>query len=166
MFLIAHSMGVYMLRHMVQDIREGATSLFDTAILAAANEHRDSLGHDDKLLPLSDAARQVVVYCYNNDGTLNAGYFAGAFKFRDCLGLHGPSPEAFQKYPGELSAIICRDVIPTNYHSRHGYYHRLPNAVYDIRQVLGGTSSEDIDSRRLVTRGIWNNGEQVYLVKP
>ena len=51
MFLVAHSMGVYMLRHMVQNVQERGTSLFNTAILAAANEDRDALGSDDKLRP-------------------------------------------------------------------------------------------------------------------
>lgn len=165
MFLIAHSMGVYMLRHMVQNVQERGTSLFNTAILAAANEDRDALGSDDKLRPFSNLTRQVVVYSYLDDSTLNLGYFSGAYSFRDCLGLHGPSPEAFGKYPGELSAIKCRDVIPSTYHSKHGYYHRLPNAVYDIRQVLGGIPSEEIKYRRLVKSGIWNQGEQVYKLK-
>ena len=166
MCLVAHSMGVYMLRHMVQSIRETGTSLFNVAILAAANEHRDSLGDDSALRPLKDLARRTAVYCYNDDSTLNLGYIVEAFKFGECLGLHGPSPYAFHEYPGELTAIKCRDVIPPDYSSKHNYYHKLANAVCDVRQVLDGKPTADMKNRRLLTGGIWNNGEQVYLLKP
>ena len=166
MFLVAHSMGVYMLRHLVQKVERKDTSLFDTAILVAANEHRDALGCEKELLPLANLARQVAVYCYSDDSTLNLGYFTGAFEFKDCLGLHGPSPQAFQRFQGELSTIKCRDVIPSDFGSKHGYHHRLPNVVYDIRQVLKGASCDDIKYRRPVRGGIWEKGERVYLLQP
>ena len=168
MYLIAHSMGVYVLRHLVQKVSANTTSLFRTAVLAAANEHRDTLGCEDGLLPLSDVAREVVVYSHRDDGVLNLGYFAGLFNYRDCLGLHGPSPATFQYYPGELSAVQCDTVIPSNYHSKHGYYHRCPRVVYDIRQVLDPerNSSDKVRRLRWVKDGIWRQGEKVYRLKP
>ena len=167
MFLVAHSMGVYMLRHMVQNIKKRETSLFKTAILAAANEHRDALGCEDQLRPLSDLARQVVVYSYLDDGTLNLGYLADLYEFRECLGLHGPSPKAFQNYEGKLSAVKCEDVVPSNFSWKHGYHHRLSRVVYDIRQVFFGKTSNKIPSRRKVKGGVWRNtGASVYRLKP
>ena len=149
-FLVAHSMGAYVTRHLVQKVTRRGSCLFNTAILAAAHEERNALGDEAKLLPLRDLARQVVVYSYQNDGALNLGNLSGAYAGRKDLGLFGPSLESIRTFRASLSTIKCGSVMSGNPGAYHTYHHNVPYVVEDIREVLSGKEHDAIRYRSTV----------------
>lgn len=162
-FVVAHSMGVHMLRNTVQCVQKRDISVFKAAILVAANEHWKALGRKDELRPLGSLADQVVVYCHKDDGTLNLGHVAGLYKFKECLGHRGASPGTTARFLVDLSTVKCGEVLPAG---AHGYHHTSAKVVHDIRQVLAGTSHNAVTNRRLVTSGMWHEDDQVYRLMP
>lgn len=161
--VVAHSIGVHMLSNMVQTVQRRDVSVFKTAILVAANEHWKALKRENQLRPLGGLADQVVVYCHRDDGTLNLGYIAGLFKFRESLGHRGPSPGTTERFLAELSTVKCGGILPVG---AHGYHHTSAKVVHDIRQVLDGTPHKEVTNRKLVSSGIWHENDQVYRLMP
>ena len=162
-FLVAHSMGVHMLRNMVQCVQKRDVSVFKAAILVAANEHWKALRKKDQLRPLGSLADQIVVYCHKDDGTLNLGYIAGLYKFKESLGHRGPSPGTTERIVADLSTVKCGEILPAG---AHGYHHTSAKVVHDIRQVLDGTPHNEVTNRRLVKSGMWHEDDQVYRLMP
>ena len=139
-FLVAHSMGAYALRYAVQEVvkrPDEVFQLFDVAIIPAADEERDTLGHREKLLPLSRLAGEIVVYTNKRDKPL---------KFADSpprMGHHGPPPGTEESFGAPITTVSCEDVDwPEKDETRHQYYRISPEVVQDITAVLNGDRPE------------------------
>lgn len=146
--LIAHSMGNYVLRHALQHYvlqSQGRPArLFDEVLLMAADDDDDAFEHEYKLKPLPRVAKRVNVYFNNNDRAM-----AISDKTKgnpDRLGDDGPRvPRGIQ---GKISLIDCTPVVKG--FAEHSYFLDTPAVVADLKRVLIGTSSDQIDSRQYV----------------
>lgn len=142
--LVAHSMGNFALRWMVQGIRglvgdDALKPFFDTIILAAADEDDDALERDDKLGLLPQIGRRLYVYHAGNDYALQISDVTKHNPAR--LGVHGPRTFSFLNT--RITAIDCGQVSATELaHGRHQYYRLRPEVIRDVRMVLAGNVPE------------------------
>ena len=139
--LIAHSMGNYVLRHAVQEMRRFVGSalprLFDQIILFAPDEDNDALELDHKLAPLERLGRRVTLYYNMQDVALWISDITKTNPNR--LGDTGPrNPSVL---PGNFtlvnaSAAAAMDAGQDS--TRHQYYRINPAVRDDILAVLDG----------------------------
>ena len=145
--LLAHSMGNYVLRHAVQEIRRQLGSqlprVFDQVLLFAADEDDDAFETDQKLALLPRLARRVSVYFNREDLPLQASDRTKGNP--DRLGTDGPRLP--HKVPAKVSLIDCTDVVRGAV--EHSYYLDRP-VITDVLQVLADIPSEDVPNRRFV----------------
>ena len=153
--LVAHSMGVYALRHAVQEVKKQVDQarlprLIDNAFLMAADEDADALAKDYKLGPLFELARQVHVYHAVDDLAL---IVSDTTKFNpDRLGERGP--KNLSDDISRLHVIDCGKVSDTKLsHGRHQYYRFAPEVLRDVRQVLAGKPPDEIKGRDPIEPG-------------
>ena len=144
--LLAHSMGVYALRHGVAKIVDPANNIpivqiFDTAILAAGDEHRDTLSVPHKLGRLNLLAERIEVYFNPKDKPVRIGDdFSDQF---DRIGAYGPEDDdAARRIGVPVNIIDCSaaDALFTD-PTRHQYYRVSRQVVEDIRAVLRGDAT-------------------------
>lgn len=142
---MAHSMGNYVLRHVLQELYkitgDKIPKLFDEILLIAADADEDSFKHAHKLKFLPEFARRISVYFNQADIPL-----AISDLFMDNmnrLGSDGPS----QPYnvPANVSLINCKEVVKG--FSEHNYHKTEQAVIHDISYVLKGWKSEDIPGR-------------------
>ncbi len=146
--LIAHSMGNYVLRHAVQEIRMQSAGqpprIFDQVLLMAADEDDDAFEYEHKLKRLPRLGKRVNVYFNNEDRAM-----AVSDKTKgnpDRLGDDGPRvPRAI---PGKVTLIDCTPVASGIV--EHSYYVDSPRVVDDMRQVLAGKPSDAISDRDFI----------------
>ena len=140
--LVAHSMGNWALRHMIQGLRSLTSDaslqpVFDNVFLMAADEDDDALEAENmhKLGLLPRIARRVHVYHSADDGAL---VIADKTKFNpDRLGYNGP--RTFSGLSTRITAIDCALVDKTELaHIGHQYYRIRPEVIKDVRAVLSG----------------------------
>ncbi|HEY7382049.1 MAG TPA: alpha/beta hydrolase [Beijerinckiaceae bacterium] len=158
--LVAHSMGVFALRHAVQQIRAEqprllAERVFQTALLMAGDEDDDALADDNRLRPLLKLARRVAIYCCHGDVPLGISQGPGLNGAR--LGHTGP--RMWDSLPAEgVELVDCSDVATTHddfgrTHFGHQYYRLSPRVITDVVQVLAGRPPRQIGGRMLDPRG-------------
>ncbi len=140
--LVAHSMGNWALRHMVQGFRglqdEGPLRpIFDNAFLMAADEDDDALEPQNahKLGLLPRLARRIHVYHGADDGAL---VVSDKTKFNpDRLGFNGL--RTFSGLSARINAIDCALVDKTKLAQlNHQYYRLRPEVIRDVRAVMSG----------------------------
>ena len=146
--LVAHSMGNYVLRHTLQEYVKQfpgrPARLFDEVFLMAADEDDDAFEHEYKLKPLPRLAKRVNVYYNNNDRAM-----AISDKTKgnpDRLGDEGPRVP--RGIPGKVSLIDATPVVSGLV--EHSYFLDTPAVVADMRKVLAGTRSDEIDRRKYI----------------
>ena len=142
--IMAHSMGTYILRHILQELREitngGIVQLFDEVLLIAADEDEDAFEHEDKLKFLPEFARHVTIYFNPEDKALEMSEWLNDEKR---LGLDGPSDPSH--LPANVFSINCRDVVSGGL--EHDYY-KVESAVsHDIAYVLSSHDPKNIPGR-------------------
>jgi esterase/lipase superfamily enzyme len=149
--LMTHSMGAYVLRHAVQEIRTFVGNriprIFDQILLLAADEDDDAFDHDHKLHLLPRTTRHVSVYFNRNDLALWASDRLKGNPAR--LGTDGPlQPLQLPRnvYPVDCTAVVSRFADPTE----HSYHLNVDRVVIDIRQVLRNRPADEIPGRRYV----------------
>jgi len=143
--IMAHSMGNYALRHVLQEIykiTEGSIpQLFDEILLIAADEDEDSFEHKHKFQFLPELARRISVYFNQEDIPLIiSDLFMGNM---DRLGSKGPHQRS--DIPANLSLINCENVARGLL--EHDYHKTEPEVRKDISYVLAGRKSKDIPGR-------------------
>ena len=141
--IIAYSMGNYVLRHVLGEIRKitkGQTSrLFDEVLLVAADEDWDALEQENQLKLLPQFARRVSVYFNQEDFVLAISHLINGKR----IGKGGPK-NSF-KVPPNVSLIDCSPVVKG---IKEHDYHIIEPAVYrDIIHVLAGLRSKVISGR-------------------
>ena len=158
--LVAHSMGVFALRHAVQRIRAEQPHLirervFHSALLMAGDEDDDALSDDNRLRPLLKLARRVAIYCCHGDVPLGISQGPGLNGAR--LGHTGP--RMWADLPAEgVELVDCSDVATTHddfgrTHFGHQYYRLSSRVITDVVQVLAGRPPREIGGRMLDPRG-------------
>lgn len=144
--LLAHSMGVYVLRHALQTViaeRPGVLPrIFDQVLLVAADEDEDAFEHDSKLRRLPELGRRVSVY-FNRDDTamMISDRTKGHLPRLGEDGLRLPA-----QTPSRVTQVDCTPVVAGLV--EHGYHLRTEAVVADFRAVLLGTDPSEILHRR------------------
>jgi esterase/lipase superfamily enzyme len=146
--LIAHSMGNYVLRHALQEVRRqsrtGIPRIFDQIFLVAPDEDDDAFEHDHKLKLLPRLARHVNVY-FNSEDTAMA-ISDGTKGNPDRLGDDGP--RAPFQVPAKVTQIDCTNVVRGVV--EHSYYVDEPKVVRDMAQVLSGIDPRMVGGREFL----------------
>ena len=152
--LMVHSMGNYALRHAVQAIqrRYGTRplpKLFDTVVLAAADEDADTLECSNKLKILPRLTDRIVVYHTPRDRALMISETTKDNPER--LGSDGPDNSANLNDKiaiVDVSGILGADEDKQN----HQYYRLNPYVREDTLAVLEGEldSANEIEGRRVM----------------
>jgi esterase/lipase superfamily enzyme len=145
--LLCHSMGNYMLGAAVEAWSRAnpAQSIFDTAILAAADEIATTFTTPDngRLCTLKALAEEITVYFNYDDVLMHLSHIANC-DYR--LGYDGPPNKADQKVFGAdvYSIVDCTgvdDYISSIFDQpdrSHQYYRQSPTVRFDIAQTLTG----------------------------
>ena len=146
--LLAHSMGNYVLRHAVQEIRSyypgRPPRIFDQIFLMAADEDDDTFEHSYKLGLLPRLARRVNVYFNHGDIALQISDKTKGHP--DRLGTDGPRLP--QQVPAKVSQVDCTPVVTGAV--EHSYYIDSKRVLQDMLQVLAGVASDEIKGRNYV----------------
>ncbi len=146
--LMAHSMGNYVLRNALQDLRRGVGGalprLFDELFLFAADEDDDAFEYDHKLRPLPGIADSVHVYFNRGDAALVVSDRTKSNPAR--LGARGPRLPL--GVPGNVSLVDCSEVLGGLV--EHDYYLSNPKVRRDVGRVLDGMPPDRIGQRRYV----------------
>jgi len=149
-FLLAHSMGNFVLSNTLKEIATQAhigyiPRLFDVIISMAADEDYDAFEKEDKWAYLPELGGQVVVYINRHDKALLG---SDATKGNpDRMGNVGPKSP--MNLPAKVS-IIDVSKLDSIGDLGHGYYDSWPLVVSDVLQVFAGKEQEDIDGRNWV----------------
>lgn len=145
--LMAHSMGNYVLRHTLVEMRKQLAGtvprIFETIFLMAADEDDDAFEHDYKLLLLPRLANRVKVYFNETDPALVASDATKANP--DRLGSAGPLHP--RQLPNKVSLVDCSKVAVR----QHGYYSGNDRVAADVLQVLQGIPADEITGRQYIT---------------
>ncbi len=142
--LMAHGMGVYLLRESLQELRRhiGALpQLFDQVFLMAADEDYDSLELDHKLRPAGEIGRGINIYFNTGDTALVASDRTKANSAR--LGTRGARLPL--QIPGGFSLIDTSEVVSSIV--GHSYFAYDESVITDVRAVMLGQRQELIRGR-------------------
>lgn len=147
--LIAHSMGNYVLRHALQETQKIGASrmlprLFDSIILAAADEDNDAFDHDYKLARLPELCKHVTIYYNTEDQALTISDFTKGNP--DRLGQSGPSNP--RQLPYKVVIVDVSDLVST--FNEHSYHVSNDQVVRDIVGVLQGQNPNTLPNRTYV----------------
>ncbi len=139
-------MGAYVLSHAVQNLKKilcPVSPIFDATILTAPDVDVDALENSDKLLPIHNLTKEIVVYVNKNDKTLSAAgnLLVESTNVQDGvprMGLNGPGKKAYTKLGVPLTTIRCHDVdfdhmSHEEFGSGHWYYKRSIIVIKGIR---------------------------------
>jgi esterase/lipase superfamily enzyme len=147
LFLMCHSMGNYVLRHGIQEVRAqqgGLPRLFDHVFLMAADEDQDAFDHEHKLASLPDLGASVHVYFNAGDTALVISDRTKANPAR--LGSRGPRRPL--TLPGNVNLVDASGVVGGLV--EHSYFLDDPTVVRDVKAVLAGKPADKIRGRRYV----------------
>jgi esterase/lipase superfamily enzyme len=149
--LIAHSMGNYVLRHAMLELKKQVTDqiprVFDQVLLMAADEDDDAFDFDYKLALLPRLTRRTSIYFNRNDLALWASDKLKGNPSR--LGTDGPiKPQQLPRnvYPIDCTKVISRFTDP----SEHGYFTKVARVITDMRQVLRNEAPDEIPGRKYI----------------
>lgn len=146
--LLAHSMGNYVLRHAVQELRDHSSKrlprVFDEVILAAPDEDADALSEESKLGPLTRCARRTTVYFNVHDRALDISDWTKGNPER--LGSVGPLYPTM--LPRNVDSVDCTGVVHGL--QEHQYYKGNERIIVDMLCILQGIASEDIPRRKFL----------------
>ncbi len=156
-FLLAHSMGNYVMRHTLQALIQQSPSgkpsrSFDVIFSMAADEDHDAFAPEakngvaePKWERLPDLAGQVLVYMNTKDKALLGSEYSKGNE--DRMGSCGPAN------PMNLpSKVVVVDVsrLEGLFDLGHGYYDEIGVVVKDVMDVMAGKESHDIEGRTWV----------------
>lgn len=148
MHLVAHSMGNYVLRNALQEVRRqspsGVPRVFDQIFLMAPDEDDDAFEHDHKLRLLPRLGRRVNVYFNRGDAAMTVGDVTKGHP--DRLGDDGP--RAPFQVPAKVTQVDCSQVVGGVV--EHSYYVDEPKVVADMLQVLAGVDPTAIPQREFL----------------
>jgi len=147
--IVAHSMGVYVLRNAIQalikNLPASPPTLFDQVLLIAGDEDYDALELDYKLAPLSHLCKRIHVYYNPEDIALDISRTTKGNPRR--LGSRGPRNSA--AIPDSVVLVDASNVSRWNDSDwdYHHYYIHAPEMASDMAQVLLGKPEDKIAGR-------------------
>ncbi|WP_416666094.1 alpha/beta hydrolase [Egbenema bharatensis] len=149
--LLTHSMGTYVLRNALQEVRlfvpNRLPRIFDQILLIASDEDDDAFDYDHKLRLLPRITRHTSIYFNRNDLALWASDRIKGNPAR--LGTDGPLQPL--QLPRHVFPIDCTDVVSRrNDPTSHSYHLNVERVAIDLRQVLRGQLADEIPGRRYV----------------
>lgn len=149
--LVAHSMGNYVLRHALQEIRKQISAqvprMFNQILMMAADEDDDAFGLEYKLQLLPHLTRRTSAYFNRGDLALWASDTLKGNPAR--LGSDGPLHP--RDLPRNVYPIDCTEVIAkTLRSSEHEYYLLSQRILADMRRVLRGEIPDEIAGRKYI----------------
>jgi esterase/lipase superfamily enzyme len=148
MHLVTHSMGNYVLRHALQEVRRHFAGrpprVFGEIFMMAADEDDDAFEHDYKLAVLPRTAARVNLYFNRGDLALQTSDKTKGNP--DRIGTDGPRLP--NSVPAKVTQIDCTAVVGGLV--EHSYYLDSERVVMDMKRVLLRTPSDEIDGRRFV----------------
>ncbi|MFT7619295.1 MAG: esterase/lipase superfamily enzyme [Planctomycetota bacterium] len=146
--LIAHSMGNFVLRNALQEIRSQSASgiprIFDQIFLMAADEDDNAFEHDFKLKLLPRLGRRVNVYFNRGDRAMSISDRTKGNP--DRLGDDGP--RAPFQVPAKVTQVDCTPVVGGIV--EHSYYVDEPKVVEDMAQVMAGFDPMAVSGRKFL----------------
>ena len=163
--LLAHSMGVYVLRNGLQAViakePKSLVRLFDQILLAAPDEDDDTFEREDKLAPLPYIGRQVTVYFNPRDRALLISDKTKANP--DRLGSDGP--RLVDLLPKKVVLVDCRNIASgADELSQHSYYINSRAVSQDIAAVMLGLEPDMIQNREfLLAKRAWRLVSEVVI---
>jgi len=142
--LMCHSMGNYVLRNGIQDVRkrEALPRLFDHIFLMAADEDHDAFELTHKLAPLPEMGGVVHLYFNSGDTALVISDKTKANPAR--LGSRGPRCPL--NVPGNVNLIDASEVVGGLV--EHSYFVQDSVVKRDVKAVLAGQAADQIKKRR------------------
>ncbi len=145
--LMAHSMGNYVLRHGLQEVRRVVGSVpkvFDQIFLMAADEDHDAFEHDHKLQPLPNLGKRANIYFNRGDTALVISDRTKSNPTR--LGNEGPRLPL--NVPGNVTLIDASEVV----HGvlEHSYFVNHEITIRDVVSVLDNKPEDTMEWRRYV----------------
>lgn len=146
--LMAHSMGNYLLRHAIQEVRahhpDRPPRIFDEIFMMAADEDDDALEHDHKLRLLPRTASRVNLYFNRGDVALHTSDKTKTNP--DRLGTDGPRLP--HQTPAKVVQIDCTRVVKGIV--EHGYHIESQRVTNDVLAALAGFDADLIPGRAYV----------------
>ena len=151
--LLCHSMGNYVLRHAVSHMGRTARhsrgtlpQVFDQIILMAADEDMDAFEHDHKLMHLPELGKRTTVYFNREDRALVVSDLTKSNPAR--LGMFGPRLPL--NVPANVSIVDATPVVEKRniIDAEHSYHTESSLVRADIRRVLGGQPSNEMEDHR------------------
>lgn len=145
--LMCHSMGNYVLRNGVQEMRrvEGALPrLFDQIFLFAPDEDYDAFEHNHKLAHLPEMGQAVNVYFNAGDTALVVSDKTKSNPAR--LGSRGPRLPL--NVPGSVTLVDGSKIVGGL--MEHSYFLDDKRVAFDVNQVLDGKGPEIAKTRKYV----------------
>jgi esterase/lipase superfamily enzyme len=142
--LLAHSMGNWALRHLVQKFinlarRDRLPRILDHVFLMGADDDADTLERSEKLGRLHELANQIHVYHSANDRALQISDITKGLP--DRLGSDGPAN--FAVLNEQIFAVDCRNVDDTELtHGNHQYYRLRDEVIEDVTATLRGVAPD------------------------
>jgi esterase/lipase superfamily enzyme len=147
--IVAHSMGVYVLRNalqaLIKELPANPPTLFDQVLLIAGDEDYDALELDYKLAPLSHVSKRIHIYYNPEDLALDVSRTTKGNPRR--LGSRGPRNSA--AIPDSVVLVDASSISrwsDSDWDYHHYYLHALEMAA-DMAQVLTGTPEDKISGR-------------------
>ena len=145
-FLLAHSMGNYVLSNTLRQLNVqspvGVPKLFDVILSMAADEDSDAFECDDKWGFLPELGGHVVVYINRHDKALLGSELTKGKP--DRMGNVGPKHP--MNLPAKVSIVDVSKCDPL-FDIGHGYYDSWGLVINDVLQVLDGREQEDVTGR-------------------
>jgi esterase/lipase superfamily enzyme len=147
--IVAHSMGVYVLRNalqaLIKNLPASPPTLFDQVLLIAGDEDYDALELDYKLAPLSHLCKRIHVYYNPEDLALDISRTTKGNPRR--LGSRGPRNSA--AIPDSVVLVDASTISRwTNSDwDYHHYYIHAPEMATDMACVLAGMAEDKIPGR-------------------
>ena len=155
--LMAHSMGNYVLRHALQEVRRQnggrIPRIFDQIFLFAPDEDDDAFEYEHKLELLPRLGRHVNVYFNRGDAAMAISDVTKGNP--DRLGDDGP--RAPFQVPGKVSQIDCSNVVGGAV--EHSYFVDERKVIEDIAQVMDG-----VDPKRVANREYLDDRNRFVIV--
>jgi esterase/lipase superfamily enzyme len=149
--LVAHSMGNYVLRHALQEMRKQVSvqvpRMFNQILMMAADEDDDAFELEYKLQLLPYLTQRTSVYFNRGDLALWASDTMKGNSAR--LGSDGPlHPRDLPRnvYPVDCTDVVAKTLKP----SEHGYYLLSQRILADVRRVLREEIPDEIAGRKYI----------------
>lgn len=151
--LMCHSMGNFVFESMLAELiaNKWSRSIFNQVILTAADVAYDVFEDHQSFSRLAEYCSRADVYYNNNDKAL----FTSSTTKNPATRLGSNGPRLAAQVPNSVVLVDATDVAPVGVSwlekiQGHSYHLNTPAVIKDMRQVLSGVHSEQIEPREYI----------------